>query len=706
VKRAVFGDPVVAGLCGGIAVAVTEGAALVADGAGVELLAVAVALLFGLGLVVGGVLAACQWLIVRARLDDVFAAAVLAAPAIVPTSYVASSLFEGAFAATLPGAHSAWLWLPALVWVGLGVVVWLARRWRDQPWMAVVSVLVPTVVFAVAEGGNRFLFVSGYERVHEFLVVVSIAALAVLVGNLSPRSGRPHVAPFAVVATGASLAALGVALTVLYGLQGQASRADLAIKGNHVRHLVRIVRGLGDGDDDGFARWLGGGDCDDSNPNVNPGRVDTPGNGIDDDCQGGDATSIVTARAGLSRDRAYREWRQRPHVATRYQRTRAMNVLMISVDALRADEAFAGPALAALRDRSLWFARALAPGAGTDLSLSTVVTGRIDPFAAIDTTVLEAIDDSGRATVGILPREVLRYAGETLLTRGLDRKVVIVNDKAQRDVGGTTTSVETTDAALERLQQLAGQPEPFFLWVHYFDVHEHLQVENDDRHLREQGADLGTIAGKYRALVRLTDREIGRLLAGLDESGQRDDTIVVLFSDHGESLGEDPRLPDNHGLFVYQPLVAVPILLAIPGLEARRIDEPVALVDLSATLVELLGTERPKDLAGIDLAAFGDPSLEPPLTHRGAPIVLNESEQWGVVEWPYKLLVRPADNLVELYDLERDPEEKDNVATQKPDLVDRLKSLYASVPRPNLDRTRKARRERDRLAQPPAHRRK
>jgi len=706
VKRAVFGDPVIAGFCAGIAVASTEVVALLADGAGAGLMAVAAALLVGLGVAVGGALAACQWLVLRARLDDAFAAAVLAAPAIAPAIWVASSLFEGAFAATLPGARSAWLWLPALVWLLLAVAIWLGRRWRERWWMAATSLIVPALVFAGAEVGNRSFFLSGYERIHEFLVVVSTVAVAVFVGNLSPRAGRPHVAPLGLVGAAVLLAGLGMAVAILWGLQGAASRAELAVKGNHVRHVVRVARSLGDADGDGSSRWLGGGDCDDSNANVNPGRVDVPGNGIDEDCRGGDATSAVTSSASVSRDRAYLEWRRRPEVDARYRETRKMNVLMISVDALRADEAFAGPVLGGLRDRALWFARALAPAAGTDLSLSTVVTGRIDPFVALDSTVLEAIDDTGRRTAGILPREVLRYAGETLLTRGLDRKVVIVNDKAQRDVGGTTTSVETTDAALDLLRELSEQPEPFFLWVHYFDVHEHLQVEASDRHLRELGLDLSSLSSKYRALARLTDREIGRLLAGLERDGHGDDTVVVLFSDHGESLGEDPRLPDNHGLFVYQPLVAVPLLVAVPGLEGRRIDEPVSLVDLGATLVELVGATPPAELAGIDLMVFADPSLEPPLTTRGAAIVLNESEQWGIVEWPNKLLVRPADNLVELYDLASDPLEKNNLAMQRGDVVDRLKSLYAAVPRPNLDRTRKARRERDRLAQPPARRRK
>src|SRR5690606_35820387 len=129
----------------------------------------------------------------------------------------------------------------------------------------------------------------------------------------------------------------------------------------------------------------------------------------------------------------------------------------------------------------------------------------------------------------------------------------------------------------------------------------------------------------------------------------------VLFGDHGESLGEDRRLPDNHGRFVYEPLVRIPLVVVVPGAEPTRSDVPVSLLDLAPTVLDLL--DQPP-LAG----AWGR-SLAPLMT-AGAPadlfasprdLPLHESDQWGVVRWPLKLLVRPADNLVELYDVERDP---------------------------------------------------
>ena len=86
------------------------------------------------------------------------------------------------------------------------------------------------------------------------------------------------------------------------------------------------------------------------------------------------------------------------------------------------------------------------------------------------------------------------------------------------------------------------------------------------------------------------------------------------------------------------------------------------------------------------------------------PLVMNEQEQWGIIDWPLKLMVRPADNLTELYDLDRDFGEKHDLSTQRTIEVSRLKAAYASHPRPLVDRTPAGRRHRDELARRPAHR--
>ncbi|WP_224336141.1 sulfatase [Haloprofundus halobius] len=116
-------------------------------------------------------------------------------------------------------------------------------------------------------------------------------------------------------------------------------------------------------------------------------------------------------------------------------------------------------------------------------------------------------------------------------------------------------------------------------------------------------AELSVLRAWYRACVRYLDDRLGALFDWLDETGRREQTHVVLTSDHGECFGEHGTM--YHGYFLYDELLHVPLVVSGPEVPAgERRSDLVSLVDLFDTLCDLSGVEAPEATSG--RALFGD----------------------------------------------------------------------------------------------------
>ncbi|MGH9081015.1 MAG: sulfatase-like hydrolase/transferase [Acidimicrobiales bacterium] len=208
-------------------------------------------------------------------------------------------------------------------------------------------------------------------------------------------------------------------------------------------------------------------------------------------------------------------------------------------------------------------------------------------------------------------------------------------------------------------QQLRSRPTyPLFRRNHY----DHLDTIPNLEYL----ADL------YDAEVAYLDHEIGRLFDHLHMLGGTEDTIAVLFGDHGENMTEHDHWFDHAGL--YDSVVHVPLIIWAPGrVTATRTDALVALVDVLPTVTELTGLPIPNNIAGRSLLPLLNGST---FTHR-FEIPLSEctwqakrglrTEYWKYVRCYHPGVYPRASD--ELYDLRNDPGEQSNVADKNPDLV-------------------------------------
>jgi Flp pilus assembly protein TadD len=169
------------------------------------------------------------------------------------------------------------------------------------------------------------------------------------------------------------------------------------------------------------------------------------------------------------------------------------------------------------------------------------------------------------------------------------------------------------------------------------------------------------------------DSVLGDFLSRARSRGLLEKTLVVVASDHGESLGEHGEA--THGTFAYNATLSVPWILWAKGLEPGHFSPRVRLVDVAPTVLDLLGVDPPSGTDGRSLRAFFrtpskyDPpdgyfeALNPHLTRDWAPLR-------GVVRGQHKFIDLP---LAELYDLAADPEEERNVIDGRAALASELR---------------------------------
>jgi choline-sulfatase len=373
------------------------------------------------------------------------------------------------------------------------------------------------------------------------------------------------------------------------------------------------------------------------------------------------------------------------------------NVLVITVDTLRRDHlapygaAFATPAASRLAQEGVVFERAVSQVPLTLPSHVSVFTGLYPPRHAVRdnggfvlakdvTTLAERLAAQGYQTAGFVSAYVLhsRYGiaqGHETYDDHFD--YAGIENRALIDVERPAGPV--VDAALSWLRQPRRGERPFYLWVHLYDPHEPYAPPG------EYGR---TAPTPYAGEVMYADAQVGRLLGALDAQGLRRNTVVVYLSDHGESLGEHAE--PTHGIFLYGATLDVPLIIAPPRsgavgspaltLDGRRARGLARLVDVTPTVLDLVGLPVPSGLDGVSLlpmvahestrpggaAAESRDTIDGPVSYAETyypRFHYNWSELRAVEtgRWRYVRAPRP-----ELYDLQSDPKEVHDVSATHP----------------------------------------
>jgi choline-sulfatase len=472
----------------------------------------------------------------------------------------------------------------------------------------------------------------------------------------------------------AAFACLVIGARLPEGAPGFAAAADGSWG---MRFLLGAARRATDGDGDGFSARFGGGDCDDRRGDVYPGAEDVAGNGVDENCEGGDAKTAAAAPAPDASAAAIAP------VAPRADGFKG-NLLIITIDALRADRlGVAGygrpegrsltPTLDALARRGAYFRRAWSQAPNTPKSFPVILTGRYPSDIAWD--------KPGTNYPNLLPTnhtffETLAAAGWKPIAifshfyftpdRGISRGFAEWSNEGAGTIAESNKDIASpriVPKVIERLRQAAARKEHFALWTHLFEPHSSYMTH------KEFPTSLSGVPGlmeKYDYEIAFCDRWVKKLIDAVGELGLADNTAIVVMADHGEAWGEHKVY--FHGQDLFDEQLRVPLIFVVPGRAPQVIDDPVMLADVAPTVLDLVGAPIPANMRGRSLLpSIVNGKAAPPAAPRPLFAELLPATAWPhhatmMLDGRHKLIHRISDRRWELYDLAADPGEKKNLA--------------------------------------------
>ncbi len=377
---------------------------------------------------------------------------------------------------------------------------------------------------------------------------------------------------------------------------------------------------------------------------------------------------------------------------------RAEKIILFSVDTLRADrlgcygysQAPTSPNIDAWARDAVIFDRAYAHAPWTVPSLAALMTGlyprQLGVFtnetgiAADWSTLPEVLHDVGYRTAMFNSHSVLLQP-EMGFTQGFDEVHPEDFDVVLEGEDKIAFS-RVEDQLMGWLDRHAD--DRFFLWIHDMDPH-HPETPGNP-YLEEPGW------ATYDAEIRWTDEVFGRLVRRLQALGVWDEVLLVFVADHGEAF-------DDHGMVghqnvMYDEVLRVPLIVGYPPvLKAKRVGEPVDLIDLRSTILDLASVRETEPVSGESLVAILDDRRDRRdrgLTMHSRYFFEDGHHELGVRDRWWKLIARTApsedrldgglpswdlsseDTRFELYNLTTDPLEKSDLAGEYPQVVRRL----------------------------------
>lgn len=383
------------------------------------------------------------------------------------------------------------------------------------------------------------------------------------------------------------------------------------------------------------------------------------------------------------------------------------NVILFSIDTLRSDRVAdrLTPNLAQLASKSLTYTNAFCTFPSTLPSHASIMTGLYVAHHQISRPHLEII-----RTKQIPPR--MQTMAEMALQAkyftagitdggfvasffGFDQGFLQYSENLHegKDVPTIANAIQWLNKNSQR---------PFFLFLHSYEVHEPFNPPEDvfrklfpkpalnqppvikmelldkivsgDVVPTEQQKEF--IRQTYDAEVHFFDQNFGRLMAELKRLKLDQNTVILIFSDHGEQFFDRDET-FGHGKTLYPEELQVPLILYIPGRKPEQRSDLVSLVDIYPTIAELIGAKMESPVDGVSLL---EPSDSKKRFNRAIyyEVMYGNEARWGVQTREFKLVLDKQKGIEYFYDLRKDPQQKNNLSRADTRSRQMMKQLLAA----------------------------
>jgi arylsulfatase A-like enzyme/cytochrome c-type biogenesis protein CcmH/NrfG len=372
----------------------------------------------------------------------------------------------------------------------------------------------------------------------------------------------------------------------------------------------------------------------------------------------------------------------------RFLRAEAPNIIFITVDTTRSDRmGFLGskkgltPNLDIVARQGVVFEQAYSQAPLTPVSHATIFTGTYPQF--------HTVTDFGHPLPALLPflPEILKKSGyhtgafigslildpKASMAPGFDRGFDVFDAGFHPKHAPGETRYDTVERRAGEVVQRAitwlskQHPSPFFIWLHLYDPHAPYDPPPPfDARYKDP----------YDGEIAYADASLGKLFTYLRQHGLYERSLIVMMSDHGESLGAHGEA--MHGIFLYDETIHVPLLFKLPSslLAGRRVSSRVRLVDVAPTLLSMLSLPLPPTFQGESLVSLM--KATPKTTSVDLPAYAETDYPHRAFGWSALRSLREGKYLfirspkTELYDQSQDKTDQRNLVASSPAVASTL----------------------------------